>query len=480
MADPPLPRWREDYADTKKSQLPAAFSASSSKRWLPFGVPRRVFLVLLGCAAIVGLWAVSGGRLENNRGISELPKSAKDGVKASLGAEPNENEKKQLALPDSDNSHSQFKSTNDAEMLSKVKDNSPPTAEQRRKSNDAKRKSDVAELDRARERQRKEAKERVTNSKGDLEVSKEAEDAAVKASKPPAAPSGPPYSPSDFPELVSNVGCQTSLCDRQNLTYARTMILHAWRSYLRYAKGADDLYPVQRAPRNWYGSSLLNTPIDSLDTLWLAGLRSEYKEARKLVEDFEPSKQLTVSFFETTIRQLGGLLSAYALSGSNDTLLLSKAQQLADSLSGAFTESAAGLPMGQVNLAQRTGFAHGWMGGGLSLAEVGTFQLEFTYLAHALGKEGEGYRERVERANEVLMKLRGMVKVKGLWPLKIMPGLEGVRLEYERGLRSESFLGFKNGSDLVVLVPVFALFAFELSGSGGFAGFFLWPFQHAL
>ncbi len=42
----------------------------------------------------------------------------------------------------------------------------------------------------------------------------------------------------------------------------------------------------------------------------------------------------TVSFFETVIRELGGLLSAHALSGRPG--LLVKAEQLAERLAGAF------------------------------------------------------------------------------------------------------------------------------------------------
>ena len=238
--------------------------------------------------------------------------------------------------------------------------------------------------------------------------------------------SGPPYLPTQFPALVSQHGCTTSLCDPTNLTYARTMILHAWRSYMKHAKGSDDLYPMNKSPRNWYGShSLLNTPIDSLDTLWLAGLGEEYTEARSLVQDFNPTAPVTVSFFETTIRQLGGLLSAYALTGESDTMLLEKAQSLADRLSGAFTVNGGGLPMGQVNLKDGSASPLGWMGGGLGVAEVGSFQMEFGYLGFATGgKKGKEYTKRVDRANDALQRLRGMLDTKGLWEFKIMPSFE--------------------------------------------------------
>jgi hypothetical protein len=54
-----------------------------------------------------------------------------------------------------------------------------------------------------------------------------------------------------------------------------------------------------------------------------------------------------VPFFETVIRYLGGLLSAYAL--SHEPILLAKADQLANLLDPAF-ETASGLPAYAVSL----------------------------------------------------------------------------------------------------------------------------------
>jgi mannosyl-oligosaccharide alpha-1,2-mannosidase len=53
-----------------------------------------------------------------------------------------------------------------------------------------------------------------------------------------------------------------------------------------------------------------------------------------------------VGFFETTIRYLGGLLSAYALSG--EPILLKKADELGSRLLPAFN-TPSGLPMFAVN-----------------------------------------------------------------------------------------------------------------------------------
>ena len=58
--------------------------------------------------------------------------------------------------------------------------------------------------------------------------------------------------------------------------------------------------------------------IDALDTLWFMDLKDDFKEAATWLErnmDFNKVTQ-TVSFFETTIRVLGGLISGYDLSGN--------------------------------------------------------------------------------------------------------------------------------------------------------------------
>ena len=54
-----------------------------------------------------------------------------------------------------------------------------------------------------------------------------------------------------------------------------------------------------------------------------------------------------VNLFETTIRVLGGLLSAFHLSG--DDVFLQKATELGERLMGAFG-SASGIPFSDVNL----------------------------------------------------------------------------------------------------------------------------------
>ena len=135
----------------------------------------------------------------------------------------------------------------------------------------------------------------------------------------------------------------------------RTEFLHAWNGYRRYAWGHDELRPLSRTARDWYGEPLLMTPIDALDTLVLMGLPAEAAEARELIAtQLSFDRDIDVKHFEIVIRLLGGLLSAYEL--THDARLLALAADLGRRLSPAF-DSPTGLPWVYVNL--RTGRTRG-------------------------------------------------------------------------------------------------------------------------
>jgi glycosyl hydrolase family 47 len=154
----------------------------------------------------------------------------------------------------------------------------------------------------------------------------------------------------------------------------RDEMLHAWWGYERYAWGHDELKPVSRAPRDWYGEPLLMTPVDALDTLLLLGLKSEAEKAKALiVGQLSFDKDVSVKNFEVTIRLLGGLLSGYQLTG--DPRLLRLAEDLGTRLLPVF-DSPTGMPYMYVNL--KTGKASGARS---NPAEIGTLLLEFGTLA---------------------------------------------------------------------------------------------------
>ena len=97
---------------------------------------------------------------------------------------------------------------------------------------------------------------------------------------------------------------------------------HAWKGYKNHAWGYDELKPVSKTTNTWFNLGL--TLIDSLDTMWLMGLEKEFQESRDWVANrLNIEQDNDVNLFETTIRVLGGLLSAYHL--TEDNVFLNKA-----------------------------------------------------------------------------------------------------------------------------------------------------------
>ena len=150
--------------------------------------------------------------------------------------------------------------------------------------------------------------------------------------------------------------------------------LHAWNNYERYAWGHDALKPLTKTSHDWYGQSLLMTPVDALDTLILMKLDAEADRARDLItRELSFDRDIYVKNFEVTIRLLGGLLSGYQLTG--DKRLLGLAEDLGSRLLPAFN-SPTGLPYVYVNL--RTGAVREPIS---NPAETGTLLLEFGTLS---------------------------------------------------------------------------------------------------
>ncbi|KAJ7611535.1 glycoside hydrolase family 47 protein [Mycena polygramma] len=171
----------------------------------------------------------------------------------------------------------------------------------------------------------------------------------------------------------------------------------AWSAYERDAMGFDEYHPLSKRGSNLGGGGIGYTVVDALDTMLLMGapVEEEYKRARKWVEgELSFARQGYYSTFETTIRVLGGLLSAYYLTG--DELYLRHAADLGDRILPAFgKEGGTGLPAASVNLGGRSATP-----GGVSISEATTLQLEFKYLAEATGRVV--FWRKAERVMEVV------------------------------------------------------------------------------
>ena len=179
---------------------------------------------------------------------------------------------------------------------------------------------------------------------------------------------------------------------------------HAWKGYRRYAWGHDELKPLSKSYRDWYGVSLYMTPTDALDTMILMGLKTEAEEAHELIaKNLSFEHDIYVKNFEITIRMLGGLLSGYQL--TDDKRLLVLAEDLGNRLLPAFN-SPTGMPYVDVNL--KTGAVRGEVS---NPAEIGTLLLEFGTLSKLTGKPV--YYDKAKHALVELYKRRSDIGLVG-------------------------------------------------------------------
>lgn len=163
--------------------------------------------------------------------------------------------------------------------------------------------------------------------------------------------------------------------------------------------GADEYHPMSHEGTNLTEAGGIGyTVVDAIDTMMIMGLDDEVARARKWIDEklsfdkdakfstFEVSLSRSIPWdasltcdLQTTIRVLGGLLSAYHFSGG-DKLYLKKAVDLADRMLPAF-DTPFGLPTANVNLDKREGIPDMDNNGWVSTAEATTLQLEFKFLS---------------------------------------------------------------------------------------------------
>ncbi len=223
----------------------------------------------------------------------------------------------------------------------------------------------------------------------------------------------------------------------------RAEFLHSWKAYEQYAWGHDELRPLSKEPRDWYGQSLLMTPVDSLDTLLLMGFNDEAEKAKTLIVDrLSFDKDINVKVFEVTIRLLGGLLSGYQMTG--DPRLLHLADDLGTRLLPVFN-TPAGMPYMFVNL--RTGKTSGARS---NPAEIGTLILEFGTLSKLTNKPV--YFEKAKHALVELYKRRSKIDLvgeeidveSGAWVGKASHVGGGIDSYYEYVLKCSRLFGDKD------------------------------------
>ncbi|KAH9026209.1 glycoside hydrolase family 47 protein [Lactarius pseudohatsudake] len=204
---------------------------------------------------------------------------------------------------------------------------------------------------------------------------------------------------------VQDPGLKLPYDTTRDLASVVEMFTDSYSTYHAYAFGHDEVAPVRKEPvdsRNGWGATIVDAMTTMASTLprppipftfqscvLTRALQTQFDEALDFVREIDFSRSNTpdtVSVFESTVRYVGGLLSAYELNGQGDQFLVDKAKQLADKLSVAWVQENK-IPYGSVdfNTSSPT-----------SISEAGSLTLEWARLSKYTGDDK--YRQLAEGA----------------------------------------------------------------------------------
>jgi mannosyl-oligosaccharide alpha-1,2-mannosidase len=155
--------------------------------------------------------------------------------------------------------------------------------------------------------------------------------------------------------------------------------------------------------------------IESLDTLWVMGMKPEFSEAVLRITDVDFASQ-EIIHLPSMARYLSGLLSAYDLTHCADTRLLSKAMELGSLMYIAF-DTPNRMPILRWNT---TKAANGELQEATTQAtpaDLTAFNLPFTRLSQLTGDMR--YYDAATRITGLLSQHQNSTAIPGLWPTHI-------------------------------------------------------------
>ncbi|KAI5649349.1 hypothetical protein M9H77_35354 [Catharanthus roseus] len=234
----------------------------------------------------------------------------------------------------------------------------------------------------------------------------------------------------------------------------REMFYHAFNGYMEHAFPRDELKPLSCEGEDTLGGYAL-TLIDALDTLALLGDRERFASSVEWIGKnlrFEINK--TVSVFETTIRVLGGLLSAHLIASDYNTgmripsyngELLNLAEDLARRMLPAF-DTPTGIPFGSVNLLHGVDENESKI---TSTAGGGTLTLEFGVLSRL--------------TNDSIFEQVTKNAVQGIWARRSKINLVGAHIDVFTGewTQKDAGIGTSIDSFYEYLLKAYLLFGDE-------------------
>ncbi|GAB2245362.1 hypothetical protein Droror1_Dr00000855 [Drosera rotundifolia] len=232
------------------------------------------------------------------------------------------------------------------------------------------------------------------------------------------------------------------------------MFYHGFDGYMKHAFPLDELRPLSCGGEDSLGGYAL-TLIDSLDTLALLGDDEQFSYAVEWIGKnlrFDINK--TISVFETTIRVLGGLLSAHLIASdyatgmrvpSYENQLLYLAEDLGRRMLPAF-ETPTGIPFGSVNLLLGVDENESKI---TSTAGGGTLTLEFGILSRL--------------TNNPVFEQVTKNAVRGLWARRSKLNLVGAHINVFTGewTQKEAGIGTSIDSFYEYLLKAYLLFGDE-------------------
>ncbi|KAK4044468.1 glycoside hydrolase [Parachaetomium inaequale] len=192
----------------------------------------------------------------------------------------------------------------------------------------------------------------------------------------------------------------------------RSAAKRSWRTYRDHAWGRDEVAPQTLVGQDTFagwGATL----VDSLDTLWIMGMKKDFRDAVRHVAtiDWNNATSWHCSLFETNIRYLGGLLSAYDL--SQEKVLLDKAIELGDMLYAGF-DTPNRMPANSFHFKSAK---EGKLvaSGHEASAAVGSLSLEFTRLSQLSGDPK--YYHAIDNIKKELERTQDKTNLPGMWPI---------------------------------------------------------------
>ncbi|EHA49470.1 mannosyl-oligosaccharide 1,2-alpha-mannosidase IB [Pyricularia oryzae 70-15] len=229
------------------------------------------------------------------------------------------------------------------------------------------------------------------------------------------------------------------------------MFRYAWNAYHVHAFPHDSLRPLYgnySDDRGGWGV----TAVDGLDTAIIMEQTDIVNTILEHVRTINFTKTNTpkpskISLFETNIRYLGGLLSAYDLlkgpfshlqvKAESVDVLLRQAKSLADTLKFAFN-TKSGIPVGQLFIENQTFSDDNKLDSGAQsagLAELGTLVLEWQRLSDLTGDAQ--YGRLAQKAESYFLKPSS----------EVWPGLTGGQFNCDTGEILDRYGGWTSGND---------------------------------